>query len=125
MVFSITTVYVIKHSTQVCRRLHCTFPPAAQFLHDQPFHKSILFSITVSKLFDWNDVDISYKTKYVEHKPCSGILRGPLPRGLLFDRFHILIKMLEACVSMPFPDFQRQVEWCQRYFTKMSLKASE
>jgi len=23
---------------------------------------------------------------------------------------------------MTFPDFQRQMEWCQRYFTKMSLK---
>jgi len=24
---------------------------------------------------------------------------------------------------MNFPDFQRQVEWCQSYFAKMSLKA--
>jgi len=23
---------------------------------------------------------------------------------------------------MTFPDFQRQMEWCQRYFTKTSLK---
>jgi len=28
--------------------------------------------------------------------------------------------MLETCVH---PAFQRQVEWCQSYFTKMSLKA--
>jgi len=24
---------------------------------------------------------------------------------------------------MTFPDFQRQMEWCQSYFTKISLKA--
>ena len=24
---------------------------------------------------------------------------------------------------MNFPDFQRQMEWCQSYFTNMSLKA--
>jgi len=31
--------------------------------------------------------------------------------------------MLETCASMTFPDFQRQMEWCQSYFTTMSLKA--
>jgi len=31
--------------------------------------------------------------------------------------------MLEINVSMTFPDFQRQMEWCQSYFRKMSLKA--
>ena len=48
--------------------------------------------------------------------PCSGILGGPQPRGLFF----VDITYLE---SMTFPDFQRQMEWCQSYFTKMSLKA--
>ena len=32
-------------------------------------------------------------------------------------------KIFETCVSMAFPDFQRQVEWCQSYFRKMYLKA--
>jgi len=27
--------------------------------------------------------------------------------------------MLETCASMTFPDFQRRMEWCQSYFTKM------
>jgi len=31
--------------------------------------------------------------------------------------------MLETCTSMIFPDFQRQMEWCQSYSRKMSLKA--
>jgi len=31
--------------------------------------------------------------------------------------------MLQTCVSMTFPDIQRQMEWCQRYFAKMSPKA--
>ena len=48
--------------------------------------------------------------------PCSGILGGPQPRGLFF----VDITYLE---SMTFPDFQRQMELCQSYFTKMSLKA--
>jgi len=26
--------------------------------------------------------------------------------------------MLETCVSLTFPDFQRQMEWCESYFTK-------
>jgi len=90
LVFSITIVYVVKHSTHVCRRLYCTYPPAPQFLHDQPFHKSLSSSITASKLLDWNDVDISDKIKCVEYKACSGILRGPLPRGLRLGKFHIL-----------------------------------
>jgi len=30
--------------------------------------------------------------------------------------------MLETCASMTFPDFQRQTEWCQSYFTKISWK---
>jgi len=30
--------------------------------------------------------------------------------------------MLQTCVFMTFPDFQWHVEWCQRYFTKISLK---
>jgi len=32
--------------------------------------------------------------------------------------------MLETCASMTFPDFQRQMEWCQSYFTNIFLKAS-
>jgi len=31
--------------------------------------------------------------------------------------------MLETCVSMTFPNYQRQIEWCQSYFTKLSLEA--
>jgi len=31
--------------------------------------------------------------------------------------------MLETCASMTFPDIQKQMEWCQSYFTKMSQKA--
>jgi len=31
--------------------------------------------------------------------------------------------MLETCASMTFPDFQKQMERCQSYFTKTSLKA--
>jgi len=31
--------------------------------------------------------------------------------------------MLETYVSMTFPDFQKQMEWCQSYFTNMSLNA--
>jgi len=31
--------------------------------------------------------------------------------------------MLETCASMTFPDFQRQMEWCQSCLTKMPLKA--
>ena len=31
--------------------------------------------------------------------------------------------MLETRASMIFPDFKRQVKWCQSYFTKMFLKA--
>jgi len=31
--------------------------------------------------------------------------------------------MLETCASTTFHDFPRQMEWGQRYFTKMSLKA--
>jgi len=31
--------------------------------------------------------------------------------------------MLETYASMNFPDFQRLMEWCQNYFTKMYLKA--
>jgi len=31
--------------------------------------------------------------------------------------------MLETCAALTFPEFQRQIEWCQNYFTKMSLKA--
>jgi len=26
--------------------------------------------------------------------------------------------MLETCAAMTFPDFRRQMEWCQGYFTK-------
>ena len=28
-----------------------------------------------------------------------------------------------ATISMTFPDFRRQREWCRSYFAKMSLKA--
>jgi len=31
--------------------------------------------------------------------------------------------MLETFASMTFPDFQGQIEWCQSYFAKISLKA--
>jgi len=41
----------------------------------------------------------------------------------IFCWFYTLGIMLETCVSMTFPDFQRQVEWCRSYFTKISLKA--
>jgi len=30
--------------------------------------------------------------------------------------------MLETRASMTFPDFQRQMAWCQSYFTEMFLK---
>ena len=50
-----------------------------------------------------------------------------LPRNLVFHYpgacflVYILRKMLETCASTTLPDFQRQMEWCQIYFTKMSL----
>jgi len=50
-------------------------------------------------------------------QPCSGNQGGgPTPR---LD----FIYTEKICGSMTFPDFQRQMEWCQSYFTKMSLKA--
>jgi len=55
--------------------------------------------------------------------PCSGNLGGPQPTPFLFCKFYILRQMLETCASMTFPGFQRLMEWCQSYFTKMSLKA--
>jgi len=44
-------------------------------------------------------------------------------QGFVFCWFHILRKMLETCVAMNFPDLKRQMEWCQSYFTKISLKS--
>ena len=59
---------------------------------------------------------------YLKVKHCSGNLGGPT-QGILFCWFYILRKILETCVSMTFPDFQRRVEWCQSYFRKMFPKA--
>jgi len=33
--------------------------------------------------------------------------------------------MSETCISITFPDLQRQIEWRLSYFTKISLKANE
>jgi len=43
-------------------------------------------------------------------------------QGLLFCWFYIL-KQCQKPVFSWLPDYQGQVEWCQSYFTKMSLKA--
>jgi len=43
--------------------------------------------------------------------------------GFSLISYTVLRKMLATRVSMTFPDFQRQVEWCQSYFTKLPLKA--
>jgi len=44
-------------------------------------------------------------------------------RGLFFVDFILpTLKMLQTWFSMTFPDLQRQMGWCQRCFTKMSLK---
>jgi len=51
------------------------------------------------------------------------ITRAGPTRPLSFFVDFILRQMLETCVSMTFPDFQRLMEWCQSYFAKMSLKA--
>jgi len=54
----------------------------------------------------------------------STLLRNlgwPTTQGLVFCWFHTFRKMLDTCVCMTFPHFQRQIE-CQSYFTKMSLK---
>ena len=66
----------------------------------------------------------SWSSEWFIHMwPSSGILDGLLLRGVFLCWFHILKKMLETCVSVTFPDFQRQMERWQRYFTKTSLKA--
>jgi len=33
--------------------------------------------------------------------------------------------MLDTSGSMTFTDFQRRMEWCQSYFTKISMKAHD
>jgi len=44
------------------------------------------------------------------------------PQSLFLLISLCLLKKCYKPVSITFPDFQGQMEWCQRYFTKMSLK---